>query len=110
MTTSDTIRHPADWPLIVDVLVQPSEGLWAFFVQTADETAVFDGQLDARSQRGALIELTAYMATNGFQPTERWDSDGDGSDALRRFRRVFPDDSTVVCPDCGGTGHVGGEP
>jgi hypothetical protein len=82
MTSSLTTT---DWPEVVDVLVADGDGgLFVFYVQTPDERAVHSGDLNARTQRSALIEITAWMADQGYQPTERWDTEND--DAMRRFR------------------------
>jgi hypothetical protein len=75
-----------DWPEVVDVLVQlGADGLFEYFVQGPDETAVYSNELMARSQRAALIEVTAWLSNVGYEPAYRWDT-GEHGDSVRRFR------------------------
>ena len=44
--------------------------------------------LDSRTAGAAQVEVTKWLATRGFEPTERWQRAILGTHTIRRFRKV----------------------
>jgi hypothetical protein len=93
------------WTNVVQAVVQrePAQGTFALDIYNADESKAGSSNLEAVVIRAALLEATAFIKEQGWDPTGRW-SDSSGTisadfgisnelfgfskdTAIRRFRR-----------------------
>lgn len=74
------------WSTVIDVVLRrdPKEGTYSLTVVNADESEAGSHDLDAVVERAALLEATAWVKSQGYEPASRYWSD----DATRRFRRA----------------------
>jgi hypothetical protein len=73
------------WSTVIDVALQrnPYEGTYEFVVYNADESSAGTFDVVAVTEHAALMEITAWVKGQGWDPTARWNNDN-----IRRFRKV----------------------
>lgn len=84
---------PTDWSTVIDVVLQldTTEGTYSIDIYNADESRAAGYLLDAVIVRAAMLEATALLKDEGFDPAGRWESDEDTEVGertnIRKFRR-----------------------
>ena len=85
METTDT------WTTVIDAVVQldTSEGTFSLIIYNADESEAATINIDAVTKRGALLEATAWLKGQGWDPTGTWSwSKEEHVESIRRFRKA----------------------
>jgi hypothetical protein len=87
--TTNTFSWSDNWTAAIEVVVHrdPQQGTYQALVYNADESLAKRLPLDAIGERAAVLEATAWIKDEGWEPVGRWSGE-DGEESTRSFRKA----------------------